>query len=180
MPVSGSRKCPHCHTFFIPHARSKGRQKYCSAPDCRRASKAASQKKWLSKPENRDYFRGPEQVKRVQQWRAEHIGYSKKQYPSPSCPESLQEPLLLQAADIPQEKRPSTQETLQELLLPQPSVLIGIIAHLTGSTLQDEIVQTTRRLREFGEDFLTQPQGDDDANTSFTEPRTATPNPSPI
>jgi hypothetical protein len=29
--------------------------------------KAASQRRWLAKPENRDYFRGAEQVARVQQ-----------------------------------------------------------------------------------------------------------------
>lgn len=34
-----------------------------------------SQKFWLAKVENREYWRGPEQVERVRQWRAVHSGY---------------------------------------------------------------------------------------------------------
>jgi hypothetical protein len=34
-------------------------QCYCLASTCRAASKAASQARWLAKPENQDYFRGP-------------------------------------------------------------------------------------------------------------------------
>ncbi len=33
---------------------------YCTAPACRKASKAVSQARWLSKPQNRNYFGGPE------------------------------------------------------------------------------------------------------------------------
>ena len=44
-------------------------------PGCRKASKADSQRRWLQKPENRDYFRGPEHVQRVQRWREAHPGY---------------------------------------------------------------------------------------------------------
>ena len=38
--------------------RNRGRQSYCSKPACRKASKAASQRRWLSRPENENYFRG--------------------------------------------------------------------------------------------------------------------------
>ena len=31
-PLS-KRKCKHCQTFFDPHPRSAGRQRYCSKPD---------------------------------------------------------------------------------------------------------------------------------------------------
>lgn len=42
----------------------------------RQASKAASrQRRWLANPENRDYFRGAEQVARAQCWRAQHPRY---------------------------------------------------------------------------------------------------------
>jgi hypothetical protein len=36
------------------------------------ASKAASQARWLAKPENQNYFRGPVNVAWVQAWRAPH------------------------------------------------------------------------------------------------------------
>ena len=66
MPCSGIRKCLHCHTFFNPNPRSKGRQQFCSDAECRKASKKASLKKWLQKPQNQHYFCGPENVLRVQ------------------------------------------------------------------------------------------------------------------
>jgi hypothetical protein len=67
-PLS-KRKCKHCQTFFAPHPRSAGRQRYCSTPTCHQASKAARQRRWLPKPAHRAYFTGPPQVERVRQWR---------------------------------------------------------------------------------------------------------------
>ena len=59
------RKCRNCGRLFRPDPRNARHQRYCAKAPCRRASKAASQQRWLEKPENRDYFRGPEQVARV-------------------------------------------------------------------------------------------------------------------
>src|SRR5919198_3199090 len=72
------RKCRCCSKFFIPDPRTQDRQRYCSESACREASKAASQRRWLSKAGNGDYFRGAEQVHRVQVWRENHPGYWKK------------------------------------------------------------------------------------------------------
>ena len=69
------RKCRCCRTFFVPDPRTADRQQYCSQPACRQASKAASQRRWLSKNGNGDYFRGPDAVRRVQLWRQSHPGY---------------------------------------------------------------------------------------------------------
>jgi hypothetical protein len=68
------KKCKHCKEFFLPDPRNATRQRYCSKPQCRKASKTASQKRWLDKPENRDYFRGPQNVARVQSWRCDQPG----------------------------------------------------------------------------------------------------------
>ena len=67
-------KCLHCQKLFVPDYRNRGRQKYCSSAACQAIRQQASQQGWLSHPENRDYFRGADNVKRVQQWRAEHPG----------------------------------------------------------------------------------------------------------
>ena len=64
------RKCLNCGRLFRPDPRNVHRQKYCSEPPCRKASKAASQARWLAKPQNRDYFRGPAHTERVRAWRA--------------------------------------------------------------------------------------------------------------
>ena len=88
------RKCKHCQTFFEPDPRSAKRQRHCSKPACRQASKAASQRRWHQKPHNRDYFRGPTQVERVRQWRQAHPGYWRRQ--RSRTPEALQDDLTRQ------------------------------------------------------------------------------------
>jgi hypothetical protein len=69
------RKCLGCGMLFRPDPRNVRHQRYCCQAACRQASKAASQRRWLSQPENQDYFRGAENVVRVQRWRGEHPGY---------------------------------------------------------------------------------------------------------
>ena len=47
------RKCRHCGQLFRPDPRNLRHQRYCSARACRRASKAASQRRWLAKAARR-------------------------------------------------------------------------------------------------------------------------------
>ncbi len=76
-PEKRHRKCLYCKRLFDPDYRNRTRQKYCSAPECRQASKRASQARWLSQLANRDYFRDAHNTERVRQWRA-HPGYWKR------------------------------------------------------------------------------------------------------
>ena len=69
------RKCLCCGKLFRADARNRSRQKYCPKEACREASKAASQRRWLEKPENQNYFSGPLHVGRVRAWRAMHPLY---------------------------------------------------------------------------------------------------------
>jgi hypothetical protein len=71
-------KCKCCRRLFVPDPRNLRHQCYCSQPLCRAASKAASQDRWLARPQNQDYFRGPDHVARVKDWRARHPGYWRK------------------------------------------------------------------------------------------------------
>jgi hypothetical protein len=64
------RKCLHCQALFHPDPRNVRHQKYCSETECRKVSKAASQRRWLNKEANKDYFCGPENVGRVQTYTA--------------------------------------------------------------------------------------------------------------
>jgi len=171
MPRSGTRKCLHCQTFFKPTPRSTGRQKYCSHLECQKASKHASQKKWLKKPSNQHYFRGPENVQRVQRWREKNPGYSKKSRQSLGSAQPLQDSLITQETEKSEENSILKPDPLQEVLTAQPFVLIGLIAHLTGSALQDDIVQTSRKLQQLGEDFLHKPKqfkGEPNVTSPFT------------
>ena len=147
------RKCRHCSELFHPDPRNLRHQRYCSKPACRQASKAASQRRWLGKRQNREYFRGAENVQRVRAWRATHPGYWKRA--GPRAGGALQEDSLAQAVE--QEGEPATlpASALQDLFSAQPFVLIGLIAHLTGTALQEDIAQTGRRLQQLGQDILT-------------------------
>jgi hypothetical protein len=149
------RRCEHCRLFFHPDPRNARKQQFCSNPECRKASKAASQQRWLKKPENQDYFHGPENVRRVQQWRKTHAGYWRRK----ACPkqEPLQDLLSEKGEGDPSVEATLGKEALQDLLSAHHLVLLGLIAHLTSSALQDEIVATARRLQQLGNDILTSP-----------------------
>jgi hypothetical protein len=146
------RKCQHCEACFDPDPRNVGRQRSCSQPPCRQASKAASQRRWLSKPENREYFCGPVNVQQVQQWRKHHPGYWRRTR-APAL-DALQEPCTPQELETQSVKGTLKQETLQDSFFLQPTVLVGLIAHLTGLSLQDDIALTARRLQQLGRDIL--------------------------
>jgi len=145
------RKCRCCRKLFRPDPRNRRHQRYCSAPVCRAASKAASQARWLAKPENQDYFRGPENVARAQLWRSRHPGYWRKGRPIGAALQevSIAQPLAPQAKTDAMARSP-----LQEALTAHPAVLIGLIAHIVGTPLQDDIVRATGRLLRLGQDIL--------------------------
>jgi hypothetical protein len=135
-------KCSNCGDLFVPDARNRGRQKYCFKPKCRKASKAASQQKWLNKPENQDYFRCPDNIRRVQQWRKDNPGYRQRQKRNRTV--ALQDSLNAQAIE---NKTNNHQSALQDVVIMQPAVLIGLIANFTGIAIQDDMVETLLRLR---------------------------------
>ena len=74
-PRQRRRRCLCCKAWFTSDPRKRGQQRYCSEERCRKASKLASQQRWLRKSENESYFHGPEHVDRVQRWRRDHPGY---------------------------------------------------------------------------------------------------------
>jgi hypothetical protein len=129
------RKCLHCGELFHPDARNAHHQRYCGEPDCRRASKAASQRRWLGKAANREYFRGAANVERVRAWRAEHPGYWRRGTAQTRA--ALQDVLSAQGVEIDTESATLARTALQDLFSAQSVVLIGLIANLTGSTLQE-------------------------------------------
>ena len=53
------RKCLNCRRLFRPDPRTLRHQRYRSANPCGKASKAASQTRWLPKSQNRNYLQGP-------------------------------------------------------------------------------------------------------------------------
>ena len=145
------RKCKCCHKLFRPDPRNRRHQYYCSGAACRAASKAASQARWLAKPENQSYFRGPVHVARVRAWRSRHPRYWRRgRHAGPA----LQDISMAQPIGSADKTDDVASSPLQELVLAQPAVLIGLIAHLVGTPLQDDIVRAADRLLRLGKDVL--------------------------
>ena len=158
MHPTGSCKCVHCTVFFIPDARNRAKQRYCDKAGCRQESKAASQRAWLSKPGNADCWKGEANVMRMQEWRRAHPGYAKRKIggrprrrvalqvllnPQPPPPQS---PVPPDAAVALQE----VSVALQDDWKLQPPMVVGLIAHLTGLALQEDIAPILRSLHSHG------------------------------
>jgi hypothetical protein len=171
------RKCRHCRKFFFPDYRHSLTQLYCSAPDCRRACKAVQQRRWLRKGKNRDYFRGADHVERVRKWRQSHVGYWKKKTPisqeAQTPPTQTVNPKH-ESCNVPA----VTARTLQDFCLVQDPDFIGLLSMITGSTLQEEIEVTARRVLLQGHNILgLVPPGSSQAKTRLNayDPQTNPP-----
>jgi hypothetical protein len=152
-------RCLHCNRLFVPDYRNRGRQQYCSSSECQKASKRARQQRWLSQPENRDYFRDARNVERVREWRRQHPGYWKR-HPR-QVARMLQDACSAQPTVI-QEVKPATlldacAGALQDVCQVQVPLLVGLISKFTDCTLQDDIVIQVRGLIAKGRDILDQP-----------------------
>jgi hypothetical protein len=152
-------KCLHCNKLFRPDCRNRGRQKYCSLPECRKAGKRARQQHWLKQPENQNYFRDAKNVERVQEWRKAHPGYWKRSVRrgrrtlQDACSEQPAAPQAVPSAPL----RDPCAGTLQDVCQAQVPLLVGLIAKFTDSTLQDDIELFARGLIAKGQDILDQP-----------------------
>jgi len=150
-PVAGLSplsKCLHCTDPFVADPRNRGRQRFCSKPLCRSASKRLSQRAWLTQATNPDYFKGSHHVQRVREWRARNPGYWKqsrrakgpagKGSPSPAPTQNADvQPDPIQASPIAlQDPWPGA---LQDPFAFLPPVFVGFIAIQMGSALQEDI-----------------------------------------
>jgi hypothetical protein len=127
------RRCLGCQKLYYPHPRTRALQRYCPEPECRAASKKASQRRWLQKPQNRDYFRGPQHVSRVQAWREEHPDYGQKVAVSG---QPLQETIMGQPVDHSGE---SSTLALQEMIPLQPAEAVAETGFWVAEALQDSM-----------------------------------------
>lgn len=122
--------------MFIPEYRSAGRQRYCGRPECRKASRRESQRKWVQKAGNSAYHAGEAPADRVKAWRAAHPGYwrrrsnavektvrTRTELSSLLAPFALQDPC----------------RALQDSWNPHVTALIGLIAWVRGTALQNVI-----------------------------------------
>ena len=99
-------------------------------------------------------FGGPDNVRRVQEWRKGNPGYWRKSRPDAT---PLQDNSISKTMEQHSDTEDLTAHALQDLLSAYQPVLLGFLAHFTGFTLQDDIVNFGRRLQQLGQDILTEP-----------------------
>jgi hypothetical protein len=167
-------KCLHCSEIHLCDFRNRGRQRYCPKPECRRVSKACSQRQWVSRPENQNYFRGSENSERVRQWRREHPGYWRKK--KAGREDALQETCPAQGSVGHEVEISAPAGALQDICFSQPALLVGLISVMTGHALQEDIAASTRWFLSRGEDILRMkpgsPQFTNDENQAYPVSRT--------
>ena len=151
-PPQVRRNCLHCKELFLPDYRSAKRQCYCQKVDCRKARKRQSQRAWLAKPENQNYFRDEKNAERVRNWQQEHPGYWKNT--ARYRRRTLQDDCPKQPTAIEQLVESTPSRTLQDLCSMQIPLFVGLISMFVGSTLPDDIATSTRRLLVKGHDIL--------------------------
>lgn len=175
-------KCLCCNERFHADARNRRHQQYCAKDPCRKASKAARQARWLAKPENQNYFRGDTNSERVRQWRLAHPGYSRRK--TASQPVALQDVSNSQPIENEHMMTSCTTSPLQDVLLMQPALLVGLISVVTGHALQDDIAASVRQFLNRGRDILRMvpgnPESSDHENQAHPTPRAAAPRASPV
>lgn len=148
MPRERRRKCSHCGKLYQPNPRSRYHQRYCGEAACQKASKAASQAAWRASPDGRDYFKGEINRARVKAWRKAHPGYGRNR----DCKRrALQDDCAAQVLVSANDKRILSRRALQDLLVAQHLAITGLIAHLTDSTLQENIASNLQRMVILGQ-----------------------------
>lgn len=178
MTAKTTFKCLHCNESHRADPRNRGRQGYCSKPECRQASKAASQARWLAREENRDYFRGPHHCERVRRWRQANPGYRRRN--RGAARNALQDSSNPQHAGNETVAPDVAQDALQDVWRAQTPLLVGLIAFLIGDALQESIVGTVRILVNRGEDILRMARGEPPPTTTpHDHERQARPLPAP-
>ena len=126
------RSCCICHNLFIPNKFSGNRQVVCSREPCRKAVKKQRQADWFSR--NPDYFSGPENVERVRQWRQKKA-QERAAVPTEQKPPDPPSTQKAESCNTPE----PTKGVLQVSARPTEPVIMGLLAFLSGSMLQDEV-----------------------------------------
>jgi hypothetical protein len=159
--------------LFIPDRRHRDNQKYCLKSKCRQARQAVNLRRWRDDPLNQGFWRGSWNGDRVRAWRAANPGYWKRKRKGAEAP--LQ--IASKPAEAPVASRDQAESTgdcvtnrIPALLLGQSPVLVGLIAQMTGTALQNAILQIAGELFEKGQAVLGNPTPGQNENCKSSLP----------
>jgi hypothetical protein len=143
--------------LYMPDVRHFRDQNYCIKPDCRHASKLASHRRWYRSEKGAEYRDPEENKRRVREWRKKHRKYWRRTVKAPS--DALQDTTASEVVETQQVAPSLNDDALQDMNFLQPAMVVGLIASLTGSALQDTIAETSRRFVLLGQDILGEGSG---------------------
>ncbi|HEY0945044.1 MAG TPA: hypothetical protein VGD81_07235 [Opitutaceae bacterium] len=136
------RRCVHCGRLFPVNPRIGRRHRFCSEPECVRASHLKSQRKWRRSPKGREYFKGPVNAESVRAWRKSHPDYWRGRGRLSGV--SIGKPLADALCEV----------ALQDSIDTHLALLVGLIAEVSNLSLQDAIAIEIRRLMLVGHGIL--------------------------
>jgi hypothetical protein len=103
-------------------------------------SKAQSQRRWASKPENREIYANGDSTERVREWRKRHPGYRKTRKKKTAV---VQQDLLIEQTagkeQLAETRSQQTSGVQQDLWKKQDDLMVGLISHM-ADTVQQEII----------------------------------------
>ena len=150
MKCSARRKCQHCKEFYLPDRRNLHHQRYCAEAACRNRAKrkvsAAGCKNRRTKTTS-----AARKIASVSKSGENAIPVLAQK--EPSTPRTVTRSLHDSVAQDEEVKRIEISDALQDVLVMQPAVMVGLISMMTGSALQEDIAATTRRCCK-GQDIL--------------------------
>jgi len=158
MKRTRSRKCRHCCVLFTPDYRNGSHQHYCQKPACNAASKRASQKRCLGKPQNRDYHRDSAHKNtihgdRVRAWRKAHPRYWRREAVALQDDCSAKTMATVEETHVLNQPVTTENAPLQDHCLAQDPLFVGFFAHITGA-LQDDMAFQIARFQTHGQQIL--------------------------
>lgn len=152
-PNRERRRCAGCMRLFFPDPRTKQRQKFCGKAECQEARMKKNRREWLARPGNEHYWRDNQKSKyRVREWRKRNPGYWKRT--RRAAESTLQEEISPKKMGRKRGKGSLERPPLREVSWRDDSVIVGIIAEITGSTLPEHIARTYRRIVAKGREIL--------------------------
>lgn len=147
MPVL-ERPCRICSKPFLANKYSGNRQAVCGDAGCKKAARKLCQADWCAR--NPDYFRGPENTCRMQQWRRENPDWRQRQAAVRSA-RAAKSSSQTESCNTPRPRPGRLQDSVSD---PQGLLLVGLASVVSGSVLQDEVQSFFQECLRRGGDLL--------------------------
>jgi len=141
------RSCGHCGGVFAVDPRLGKRHRFCALPACRRAGHERARVRWLKQNGGKAYHRGRAAIERVKAWRGTHPLYWRRRKTGGSAKPTRSVLAKALTAAI-------GNDALHETIDMPLALVVGLVSHITKSTLHEAIAKELGRLMLRGHEIL--------------------------